>query len=178
MPDSKNNLYLYEALALRDAYDRQIDLLEEVLGETSGLKNFRSIGSADMARRQPADGFNEKEMRETLKKMRIKRVKLNNEIQAVNFTVKFEFEGESISVAEGLEIRKSIKEELKTLEDRVNASAYNNVIHKEERDIIEKPRFSFVETYSEYLAASTRLRMIQVALRAANHSFAVSFKDE
>ena len=39
MPDSKSNLYLFEAILLRSEYDRHIKLLEKTIGEVKDKDN-------------------------------------------------------------------------------------------------------------------------------------------
>jgi hypothetical protein len=52
------------------------------------------------------------------------------------------------------------------------------VIHKEERDIVEKPRYAFRKSYAEYRDASRKLRKLEGLIHAANHATAVNFKDD
>ncbi len=39
MPDKKGNLYLYEAIELRNEYDRHVELLEGIVGGESSKKH-------------------------------------------------------------------------------------------------------------------------------------------
>ena len=52
------------------------------------------------------------------------------------------------------------------------------MIHKEERDIVQEPRYKFTETYKEYKDTLQQLRCLVNQIHAANHVAAVSFKDE
>ncbi len=82
MPDKKGNLYLYEAIELRNEYDRHVELLEGLLGESSKKRRLFNDDDED---KDPAADFNQKEIENRLKKLQTKRVKLNQEIQKTNF---------------------------------------------------------------------------------------------
>jgi hypothetical protein len=177
MPDEKGNLYIHEAVALRKEYDSHISMLQGLVTESGGKKgSFLSRDDSEMKR--PVDDFNQADFEDTLKKLQTKRLKLNQEIQAANFNTKIEFEGDSISIAEALEIRKSVIAEIKAAASKTNESAFSTVIHKEERDIIEKPRYPFKKSYIEFLEAVRRLRKIEGLIHTANHKNTVTFKDE
>ena len=175
MPDKKGNLYLYEALELRAEYGRHIGLLENLMGDASkkhGL--FRDNDEY----KEPAEDFNMKEIEGKLKKLQTKQVKLNQEVQKTNFEAQIEYKGEKISVAEALEIRKDLLEDIKAMAERVENSSYKRVIHKEERDIVEKPRHRFGEIYREYQDSIRKLRQLGNRIHAVNYLATVKFKDE
>lgn len=165
MPDNKGNLYLFEAVELRNEYDRHIKLIERLLG-------------FDDEESEPVDGFNPKELEDRLKKLKSKRIKLNQAIQLSNYETEIEYDGEKISIAEALEIRKSLIDDNKILAQRVTDSAYKRVIHKEERDIILEPKYSFVKTYDDFQNTLKRLRQLITHIHIANHQNIVKFKDE
>jgi len=173
-----NNLYIFEALALRDEFDAHISLLKSICGTSDEPKSRIFSRSDDTECRIPSDTFDEKAINESLKKLQTKRLKLNNEIQSVNFSTKLTLEGETISIAEALEIKKSLKQEISDLANRTSSSAFSTVIHKEERDIIEKPRNLFSESYESYKTALKRFRHIEELIHKANHATTVSFKNE
>src|SRR4030067_2538253 len=105
MPNTKGDLYIHEAVALRNEYDNHIGLLKKLLSEPEGKRGgllSRDTGET----RQPVEDFNQANFEDMLKKLQTKRLKLNQEIQTANFTTKFDFEGNSASIAEALEIRK------------------------------------------------------------------------
>ena len=87
-------------------------------------------------------------------------------------------ESDSISIAEALELRKNIIEDIETVENRTTTAAYCTVIHKEERDITEQPKYSFKDSYEKYLNTVERLRKIENLIHTANHINTVKFKDE
>jgi len=66
MGDRKGNLYLYEAIELRNEYDRHIGLLQGLLGEPS---KRRGIFNNDDEDKEPVTDFDPKEAEEKLKKL-------------------------------------------------------------------------------------------------------------
>ena len=176
MPDKKGNLYLYEAIELRNEYDRHVELLEGLLGESSKKRGF--FHNDDDEDKDSATDFNQKEIENRLKKLQTKRVKLNQEIQKTNFDAQIEYEGKEISIAEALEVRKNLLGDIKAIAARVEKSSYRRVIHKEGRDIVQEPRHKFTETYEEYQDSLRHLRLLVNLVHAANHSATVTYKDE
>ena len=176
MPDKKGNLYLYEAIELRNEYDRHVELLEGLLGGKSSKK--RGLFNNDDEDEDPAADFDQKEIEDRLKKLQSKRVKLNQEIQKTNFGTQIEFDGKEISVAEALEVRKNLLGDIKAVAGRVEKSSYRRVIHKEGRDIVQEPRHKFTEAYREYQDSLRHLRSLVNQVHAANHSATVVYKDE
>lgn len=175
MPDKKGNLYLYEAIELRNEYDRHVELLEGLLGESSKKRGFFNDDNED---KDPADDFDQKEIEDRLKKLQTKRVKLNQEIQKTNFGTQIEYEGKKTSIAEALEVRKNLLGDIKAVAARAEKSSYRRVIHKEGRDIVQEPRHKFTETYREYQDSLQHLRSLVNQVHAANHLATVNYKDE
>ena len=175
MVDEKGNLYLYEAIELRNEYDRHIGLLQSLLGEYS---QKRGLFKNDDEDKEPTTDFDLKETEEKLKKLQTKRVKLNQKIQETNFEAKIDSEGEHISIAEALVLRKNLLADLNGVSARVEKSSYRRVIHKEERDIYQEPRHKFEDTYKEYRKCLQQLRRLVNQIHAVNHRATVKFKDE
>lgn len=175
MVDEQGNLFLYEAIELRNEYDRHIGLLQGLLGEPS---TRRGLFNTDGDDKEPATGFNPKETEEKLKKLQTKRVKLNQEIQESNFGIKIDVEGEHISIAEALVLRKNLLADLNAIAGRVEKSSYRRVIHKEGRDIYQEPRHQFNDTYTEYQKILKQLRRLVNQIHAVNHTATVKFRDE
>ena len=178
MPDRKGNLYLSEAIELRNEYDRHIKLLQDLTAEANdkGDRFFsRSDGDED---KEPSADFKQKELVERLKRLQTKRMKLNQEIQAANFKTEIDYDGEKIGIAEALEVRKNLIAERESISQRVKISAYTRIIHKEERDIVRKPKDSFKETYQEFQENLKKLRHVVNQIHIVNHTAVVSFKDE
>ncbi len=177
MPDEKRNLYVFEAIELRNEYDRYIKLLEHVLEEDQ-TKRDRLFPRNEEEVKEAAADFDPKTIEKKLKKLQTKRVKLNQAIQVSNFESQIEYQGEKVSLAEALELRKNLLKDLVVLKQRVAESAYKRVIHKEERDIVHEPRHSFVQSYEEYQSKLRTLRQLITQIHRANHANTVKFKDE
>ena len=64
--------------------------------------------------------------------------KLNSAIQQANFNSLIEFSAESINLNEALETRKGLNGQIGELHTQVVKSAYERVIYKEGRDIVEE----------------------------------------
>lgn len=177
MPDEKGNLYLFEAIELRNEYDRHIKLLELLIEEKQS-KSDRLFHTREEEEREPSAGFNPKTIEESLKKIQTKRVKLNQAIQVANFQCQLDYQGEQVSIAEALELRKNLLADLKAVAQRVENSAYKRIIHKEERDIVHEPRHGFQQSYDEYQNTLKKFRQLVTQIHIANHKHVVSFKDE
>lgn len=177
MTDNKNNLILFEAIELRNLYDRQIKLLDKLSWEGSD-KSDRIFGNSREEEKEPADDFNSKEMDKQLKSIQTKRVKLNQAIQRTNYENSIEYLGEKVTIAEALEIRKNLISDLEAISNRVQNSAYNRILHKEERDIVHKPKHSFQSVYDEFNVKLKSLRDLINMIHRINHQAIVQFKDE
>lgn len=177
MAKSKDDLFLYEALALRDEYDSRISVLKHILTGSESSRDIYSRGM-DTTRKEFDDGFNAKQAEEDLKSLETRRVKLNQAIQAANFTAKFTFGGEAISIAEALENRKKLLKDIDGLKERVKKSAFKEIVHKEERDIEYKPNHTYSDAQKEFQQRLTDLRRLKGLLYDANHASMVKFKDE
>ena len=177
MPDDKGNLCLFEAIELRNEYDRNIKLLKKLTqdGQDRGEGFFKS---RDEEEREPATDFDQKKQEDILKKLKIKRVKLNQAIQTANFKYQIDQEGEEISIAEALEIRKNLLIDIETISQRVIDSAYKRIIHKEERDIVHEPKHLFKQVYDEYQENIRKIRTLITQIHIANLGNRVNFKEE
>lgn len=177
MPDNKGNLYLLEAIELRSEYDRHIKLLEKLI-EGDKNKSDRYFRDSEDEEREPASDFNQKELEEELKKLQIKRIKLNQAIQAANFKYQIDYDGEKISIAEALEIRKNLLADIEAISQRVISSAYKRIIHKEERDIVHEPKHFFKKVYDNYQNNIRKIRAIITQIHIINFESTVNFKEE
>ena len=177
MPDNNGDLFLFEAVELRKEYERHIKTLEQVLGN-GDTKRDRLFSRDEEEEKTPSQDFHVEIIEDKLKKLQTKRVKLNQAIQAANFTCLIDFADEKISLAEALELRKNLLADLDALAQRVNQSAYKRIIHKEGRDIIHEPRHAFTKTYQDYQAALKKFRDLVTNVHCANHLATVKFKDE
>lgn len=181
MPDSTGNLFLYEALELRGEYDSRIKTSKECLPESRneefGMGALRR-GFVGDARYMPVTAADPAGLREEVKTLEYKRRKLNTAIQSANFSTTLIVEGEEITLAETLELRKSVRQNVADLHRQVTASAFKRVIHKEDRDIEEEPDFDFTMSRRELEQARLMFRKLNRALREAGHSTVVEFRDE
>lgn len=177
MAKLKNDLFLFEALELRAQYDRKITLLKSVLGSSESSRDIFSVRS-EHDNKEFDDDFDLKKTEEELKSLETRRVKLNQAIQAVNFTETLLFKDSSIPLAEALEVRKGLLNDIEALTARVKKSVYKEIVHKEERDIVHRPRFRFSDTYREYGEKLEDLRTLSGSIHRLNHTVTVAFKDE
>jgi hypothetical protein len=177
MPDEKKNLYLFEAIELRKEYDRSIKLMEELLVEGDN-GNERIFRSREEDEKEPAPGFDAKKIEVDLKKLKVKRLKLNQAIQEANFKYQIDLNGDSISIAEALEVRKNLLNDIKSISQRVIGSAYKRIIYKEKRDIVKNPRQPFQKVYDSYADTINKIRNIITSIHIANHNNIVTFKEE
>lgn len=179
MPDNKGNLYLFNAIELRNEYDRHIKLLQKLFkGSDRSRDEFYSSSDDENGKKEPVTEFDLKKIEQKIKKIQTKRLKLNQEIQTTNFKSKINFQGNQISIAEALEIRKTLLIDIEAISQRVHNSAYKNIIYKEKRDIINEPKHSFKKTYNEFQNIAKDLRNIINRIHIANHKTVVNFKDE
>jgi hypothetical protein len=178
MPDDNGKLYLYEALELRSAYDREIRLLGRLINPEEGGRRGAFLTERDSAERRPAAGFDLQDTEARLKRLKVRRLKLNEAIQVANFQSEIVFDGERVSLARALELRKALLQDLEQLTERAQEAAYVRIIHKEERDIEKVPPRAFGDAYAEFEQALERLRSLVTALHLANHAVTVTFRDE
>jgi len=177
MPDEKGNLYVFEAIELRNEYDRHIKLLEQLVKDEQTQQD-RLFHRSEEEKREPSADFDQRQIEERLKKLQTKRVKLNQAIQVTNFESQVEYQEDQISLAEALEIRKNLLADIAASSQRVVNSAYKRIIHKEERDIVHEPRHSFQQSYAEFQEKVRTLRHLITQIHRANHRNVVKFKDE
>lgn len=178
MPDTKSKLFLYEALELRAEYDARIKTLKDCLPETKQNRNRLSfLGDKEEIYRPSAD-FNIDEVRKQIKKLEFKRRKLNSAIQQANFQHEINFNGDTINLSEALEIRKGLNEEIGELHTQVIKSAYQRVIYKEDRDIVEPSELSYTECVKNLEKARESFRELNRKIRASSFEVVVNFHDE
>jgi hypothetical protein len=152
-------------------------VLKAILDEPENRRDLFTMRS-DADKREYDDDFNFKKTDQELKALETKRVKLNQAIQAANFTNTLEFRGTEISIAEALEVRKDLLSKIETITGKVKKSAFKEIVHKEERDIVHRPKQPFYETYQEYQAAVQELQLLNRTIHRLNHEVIVNFKDE
>jgi len=150
----KRKLFIYEALELRAEYDARIKTLKDTLPET----------------RQNRDRL--------FRKLEVKRRKLNSATQQANFNSRVDYRGESINLNEALEIRKSLNEQIGELHTQVVNSAYEKVIYKEGRDIVEENELSYTNSVNDLDYARLAFRELNRKLRKASFETLIEFEDK
>jgi len=174
----KKKLYLYEALELRSEYDARIKTLRDCLPETRQNRDRISFTREEEGRRRPSPDFDLAEARKNLRNLEFKRRKLNAAIQETNFKNRIDFSGESMSLNEALEMRKGLNERIGELHTQVVKSAYQRVIYKEGRDIVEENEVTYAEAVKNLDTARLTFRDLNRQLRRASFGAVVDFQDE
>jgi len=177
MKDKKKPLYLYEALELRSEYDARIKTLKDCLPESKQNRDRFSFNRDDGIRRASPD-FDAVSARKELRKIEVKRRKLNSSIQKANFSHVIDFHGDSINLNEALEIRKALNEQIGELHNQVVRSSYQKVIYKEGRDIVEENEISHKDAFKNLEEARLSFRELNRKLRLASFETLLEFQDD
>jgi len=177
MKDKKKTLYLYEALELRSEYDARIKTLKDCLPESKQNRDRFSFARDDGIRR-PSPDFAVASARKDLRKIEIKRRKLNSSIQRANFNHFINFNGDSINLSEALEMRKALNEQIGEFHNQVVTSSYQKVIYKEGRDIVEENDISYADAVKNLEQARLAFRELNRKLRLASFETFLEFQDE
>ena len=170
-------LSISDALELRNEYDMHLSSLKDVLGKEDEYRSFLSRHS-EVDKKEYDDAVDIKEIENIYKTLEYKRVKLNQEIQSANFLTKLAFQGEDISIIEAQEVRKQLKTQIKQASSQLLKSTYKEVVHKEERDIVYRPKKEFPGVYQGYTDLLKKFREIQMLIHEANSKTMVKFFDE
>lgn len=178
MANAKNNLFLYEAIELRAEYDARIKTLRGLLPESRENRDRTLFRGDDGVKRRPVRAFDTTECREELGTLSMKRRKLNNAIQRANFDTRVNAGGQEMSLAEALELRKSVNERIGELTAQLVEAAYERIVHKESRDIVESPDRDYLEVRQALEDKRRLFRELNRGLRAAAYETRVDFKDE
>ena len=175
---AKRKLILYEALELRAEYDARIKTIKDCLPETRQNRDRFFLSREDDGRRRPSLEFDLEEARKQLRKLEVKRRKLNSAIQEANFKHRIDIAGEAINLNEALETRKGLNEQIGELHAQVVSSAYQRVIYKEGRDIVEENEISYKDAVKDLEEARLAFRELNRKLRLASFESLVEFQDE
>ncbi len=178
MPDAKNDLYLFEALELRAEYDARLKALKALLPEARENRTRFGFRHDDEVRHRPVADFSVDGARDEMAALEVKRRKLNTAIQRVNFDTTVIVDGQELNLAEALELRKAVNERLGELTTRLATSAYERVIYKEGRDIVEAPDVGFDRVRADLEAQRRLFRQLNRSLRAVAYQAVVAFKDD
>ena len=178
MADATHGLLLYEALELRAEYDARIKTLKECLPEAKANRGRFSVLRDDDGQYRPSPDFNVAEARDQLRTLEFKRRKLNSAIQQANFQHQIDLHGETLTLNEALEMCKGLNEQLGELHTQVVKSAYQRIIYKEDRDIVEPSEFSHTDSVRALDRARVAFREVNRKIRAAAFEMSVAFMDE
>ena len=173
-----NTLRLYEALELRAEYDARLKTLKDCLPESRREHQPFRFDREEQSRSRPSPDFDLAEVRQQLKSLEYKRRKLNTAIQEANFQHQVESGGESLRLSEALELRKGLNTQLGELHTQLVEAAYQRVIYKEDRDIVEDNERSYTECAAALEEARLSFRALNRAVRAAAYVVEVHFADE
>ena len=178
MPDENNQLYLYEALELRAEYDARIKTLKDCQSEPRQNRNRSLFDRDEKGQYRPSSGFDITEVRDQIKALEYKRRKLNSAIQQTNFQHQMEHDGDTINLNEALELRKGLNVQIGELHTQVVDAAYQRVIYKEDRDIVEPNELSYPDSVQDLESVRLAFRALNRKLRAASFDAIVAFQDE
>ena len=178
MSETNDKLRLYEALELRAEYDARITTLKDCLPETRQNRGRLIWDREEGGKLRPSSDFNMVVVRDQIRSLEFKRRKLNSAIQEANFQHRIHFSGNAISLNEALEIRKGLNRELGELHSQVVDSAYQRVIYKEDRDIVEPNELSYAQSTTILEGARLTFRELNRKIRAATFEVELDFRDE
>jgi hypothetical protein len=178
MADATRRLLLYEALELRAEYDARVKTLKECVPEAKSNRSRFSMLRDHDGQYRPSPDCNVAEVREQLRTLEFKRRKLNSAIQQANFQHEIELHGETLTLNEALEVRKGLNDQLGELHTQVLNAAYQRVIYKEDRDIVEPNELSYTKSVRALDSARVAFRELNRKIRAAAFAVHVAFLDE
>jgi hypothetical protein len=174
----KRKLYLYEALELRSEYDGRIKTVRDCLPETRQNRDRLSFTREDEGRRRTSPDFDLAEARKNLRNLEFKRRKLNAAIQETNYKERIDFASEPMNLNEALETRKGLNERIGELHTLVVKSAYQRVIYKEGRDIVEENEVTYGDSVKNLEDARLAFRELNRKIRRVSFEAVVDFQDE
>ncbi len=177
MSPENRKLRLFEALELRAEYDARIKTLTECLPEKRENRGRFLIREDDVVTR-PAPGFDPSKVRQEIASLEQKRRKLNAAIQETNFRNTLELEGRPQSLAEALDVRKGLNTRIGELHALVTSAAWERVIYKEGRDIIQQSHLDYAGCAADLDRARLDFRELNRKLRTASFTLEVDYRDE
>jgi hypothetical protein len=177
MSGNGGRLKLYEALELRSELDARIKTVKDCLPEARQNRD-RLFSLREDGNRRPSPDFDVGAAREELKRLELRRRKLNAAIQQANFQHRVEHGGDSLTLSEALDVRKGLNEAIGELHSQLVGSAWQRVIYKEDRDIVEESELPYAECSRRLEEARLAFRGLNRTLRAATFEVSVDFEDE
>jgi len=173
-----SGLFLFEALELRGEYDARIATIKSCLDKGAGGSRRAALWGDDGGKRRPSPDFSLSDERARLRTLEFKRRKLNSAIQKANYETQLAFDGQQMNLLEALDVRKAMNNQLAELNAQVAASAFQTVIYKEDRDIVEASEASYTESCEALDACRRAFRALNRQLRLASFETMVVFQDE
>ena len=177
MSPENRKLKLFEALELRAEYDARMKTLTECLPEKRENRGRFLIREDDVVTR-PAPGFDPGKARQEIATLEQKKRKLNAAIQETNFRNAVELEGRSLSLAEALDVRKGLSTRIGELHALVTSAAWERVIYKEGRDIVQQSHLDYASCSRDLDRARLDFRELNWKLRTASFALEVEFTDD
>ena len=177
MAEETGKLRLFEALELRSEYDARLKTFSECLPEKYENRG-RLLFRDDEVVRRPAPGFEVAAVREQIDSLEQKRRTLNAAIQETNFRNSIQHDAKSISLAAALDLRKALNTRIGELHSIVVSAAWERVIYKEGRDIVQESHLDFAASTAALDRARRDFRELNRRLRTASFELEVDFRDE
>jgi len=170
-------LKLYEALELRSEYAARIATIKDCIagGESEGR---RTLWREERNKRRPSPDFDTAGERETLRALEFKQRKLNSAIQKANYETQIDIEGQKVNLLEALELRKGLNAQIAEPKAQAVDAAYQTVIYKEGRDIVETSSVPYADSRRQLDAARQSFRDLNRKLRKASFETSVAYADE
>ena len=177
METNTARLKLYEALELRSEYAARIATIKDCLaGGESGAR--RAFWREERSQRRPSADLDAAGERHALQALEFKQRKLNSAIQKANYETPIGFDGQTINLLEALELRKGLNARIAELKAQAVEAAYQTVIYKEGRDIVEASSVSYADSRRELESARSAFRELNRQLRRASFETTVAYADE
>lgn len=136
----------HRRVSARDEYDAGVKALKGLLPEARENRDRFSFRRDDEVRYRPVAAFRVDDVREELNALEFKKRKLNNAMQRANFDHTITIDGREMNLVEALELRKAANVQLGELNSQLASAAYERIIYKEDRDIVEMPEADYLAT--------------------------------
>jgi hypothetical protein len=108
----------------------------------------------------------------------VKRRKLNSAVQQANVAHRLDYRGEMLTLSEALELRKGLNTQIGELHTQVVKAAYQRVIYKEDRDIVEPQDVAYTASVMQLDEVRLAFRELNRLIRAAAFVVTTDFQDE
>ena len=164
---------LYLALARRAEILNETRFLDQILEKTRRQDRY-SMGTNE---RVVAEDVDMSRIREKHESRRHAARKINAAIQQVNFATQVEFDGEGMTLAEALELRKSTHANVVKLEAEAVEAAFRNLTHLEHKIVDLAPERTHTEVNAGLESERRRLRGLRQMCTEATFTLEINFED-